>query len=132
MNLGDEEWRFGALGIFFNSLVTPVLGLALAMGVAHVGRHRRTLATLAGVTLTLAAIMVLALIAFIPASVAVNAQAEAAVKPAFAVATWKTIVLALAVLPVTTLLGLGGLRSLRGGGNGTMFERGGLVVGQPI
>lgn len=130
LQLGNEEWRFGALGILFNSLVTPVLGLALAMGAAYIGRHRRTLALFSGIALLVAAITTLAFIAFVFASIAVSGRAEAAVKPAFEVAIWKTVVLALAVLPATALLGLGGMRSLRGG-NGGVLERGRLVVGQP-
>ena len=31
--LGSQDWRFGAMGLAFNALVTPLLGLAIAAAV---------------------------------------------------------------------------------------------------
>jgi hypothetical protein len=41
----DAGWRFGSLGLVLNSLVTPILGLALAAGVSLFLEQRATLRT---------------------------------------------------------------------------------------
>lgn len=129
--LGSEDWRFGAMGILFNSFVTPLLGLGVAMGAAYIGRHRGILAACSGIALVVAAVLGLALVAFVLASISVNAKADAQLKSTVSVATWKTVILALAIIPAAALLGLGGMRALRGAADGRFDPQSGLVVGQP-
>ena len=127
LQLGSQDWRFGAMGILFNSLVTPLLGLGLAIAAAYLARHRATLAACSGLALVVAAIATIGLVAFVLAGVAVAAKADAAVRPTVSVATWKTVVLALAIIPSAALLGLGGMRARQGE---VSNHQDGLVVGQ--
>lgn len=46
IHLGTAQWRFGAVGVASNGLVIPLLGLALACGIAFFAGHRRTLRVL--------------------------------------------------------------------------------------
>jgi len=131
LQFGSEDWRFGAMGILFNSLVTPLLGLGLAMAAAYIGRHRGILAACSGIALVAAAVMTLALVAFIIASLSVNAKADVQLKSTVSVATWKTVILALAIIPAAALLGVGGMRALRGTADSRFDPQSGLVVGQP-
>jgi hypothetical protein len=47
---GVVAWRFGATGLFAQALMTPLLGLSVALGVSVYFHHRRTLQTLAVVS----------------------------------------------------------------------------------
>ena len=131
LQFSSEDWRFGAMGILFNSLVTPLLGLGVAMAAAYIGRHRGILAACSVIALVAATIMTLALVAFVIASMSVNAKADVQLKETVSVATWKTVILALAIIPAAALLGLGGMRALRGTTDGRFDAQSGLVVGQP-
>jgi hypothetical protein len=51
LRLGTVSWRFGAVGIFSRAMMTPLLGLLLALAVAALAKHsraRRGIALLAG------------------------------------------------------------------------------------
>lgn len=43
---GEFQWRFGAVGLFSQALMTPLLGLVLALVTAFVLEHRAVLRTL--------------------------------------------------------------------------------------
>jgi hypothetical protein len=75
--------------------------------------------------------MALALVAFVIAGLSVGAKADVQLKSTVSVATWKTVILALAIIPAAALLGLGGMRALRGMADGRFDPQSGLVVGQP-
>lgn len=131
LQFASEDWRFGAMGILFNSLVTPLLGLGLAIAAAYLGNHRSILAVCSGIALVAAGVMALALVAFVFASLSVGAKADVQLKSTVSVATWKTVILALAIIPAAALLGLGGMRALRGMVDSRFDPQSGLVVGQP-
>src|SRR5687768_7635051 len=38
--LGEVAWRFGAVGLFSRSLLTPLLGLFLLLGLSILAEHR--------------------------------------------------------------------------------------------
>lgn len=56
---GDPSWRFGALGLLSQALMTPLVGLVLAVGVALAHRHRAALVLTAalGVAAALAVVV---------------------------------------------------------------------------
>lgn len=41
-HLGDERWRFGAVGALSNLTLVPLLGLFIALAIAVLADHRRT------------------------------------------------------------------------------------------
>lgn len=43
MRLGEPSWRFGAVGLLTQTIITPFLGLALAGVIAHVAGHTSVL-----------------------------------------------------------------------------------------
>ena len=65
MRPGDVGWRFGAMGIVFNTLVTPLLGMFLAMLAAAVLGHRRTLRWLSVASYAATVVVALSLLLFV-------------------------------------------------------------------
>jgi hypothetical protein len=129
-DFGSRDWRYGALGLVFNSMVTPLLGLAIAAASAIVARHRGTLRLISGVFLALAALVVIGGLLFVVDYTALASSLSERVTPGFQVATWKTVAIVLLAAPVAAWLGIGGLRAARAdvapeGSEG----RSGLVVG---
>lgn len=129
-DFGSRDWRYGALGLVFNSMVTPLLGLAIAAASAIVARHRGTLRLISGVFLALAALAVIGGLLFIVDFTALASSLSERVTPGFQVATWKTVAIVLLAAPVAAWLGIGGLRAARAdvGPEGSQ-ARSGLVVG---
>lgn len=130
-DMGSRDWRYGALGLVFNSMVTPLLGLAIAAASAIVARHVGTLRLVSGVFLALAAFAVLGGLLFLIDFSALSAGLSERVTPGFEVATWKTVAIVLLAAPVAAWLGIGGLRVARAeaGSAGSRSNDAGLVVG---
>ena len=130
-DVGSRDWRYGALGLVFNSMVTPLLGLAVAAASAIVARHVGTLRIVSGVFLALAVFAVLGGILFVVDFTALSAGLSERVTPGFEVATWKTVAIVLLAIPVAAWLGIGGLRAARAeaGSAGSRSNDAGLVVG---
>jgi hypothetical protein len=129
---GNREWRFGAFGLLLSSPVTPLLGIALAMGAAYVAESARAVRVLSIVSCLAAVLLALLLIAFLIDYAAMASKVQAPLKATFEVATVKAVIMSVLVLPAATLLGLAGMRSLRAGpaAPAEPGRRGGLVVGQ--
>jgi hypothetical protein len=130
-DMGSRDWRYGALGLVFNSMVTPLLGLAIAAASAIVARHVGTLRLISGLFLALAVFAVLGGLLFIIDFNALSAGLSERVTPGFEVATWKTVAIVLLAIPVAAWLGIGGLRAARAeaGSAGSRSNDAGLVVG---
>ena len=130
--LGSQDWRFGAMGLAFNALVTPLLGLAIAAAVAFLAGHRGVLLMVSVLFLLVALFVAVGGVTFLLDSGKVTANLGAEASRSFRVATWKTIVVVLCALPAAIWFGITGLRAVRGAavleeseGSGS-----GLVVGQ--
>lgn len=113
VRLGDANWRFGAVGFLSRALMTSVLGLLLAAGVALACRQRRTLRTLSVLALLGAILLLLVLPLFGLDTVEVRSriqpQARAALLAAAVLAVGKILASAAALL----LLARGGWRASR-------------------
>jgi hypothetical protein len=132
LQLGSRQWRFGAFGLLLSGPVTPLLALALAMAAGYLAQSRRIIRGFAIVALLAAAILTIALLAFLADYLALRSTVEASLRLTFAVATTKAVIQAVLVIPAALALGLGGLRSLgEVGGEPRSGPRGSLVVGQP-
>jgi hypothetical protein len=129
-DVGSRDWRYGALGLVFNSMVTPLLGLAIAAAAAIVARHWGTVRLISVVFLALAVLAVLGGLLFIVDFSALASSLSERVTPGFKVATWKTVAIVLLAAPVAAWLGIGGLRAARAdvGPAGSQGSSG-LVVG---
>jgi hypothetical protein len=129
-DFGSRDWRYGALGLVFNSMVTPLLGLAIAAAAAIVARHYGTLRLISGVFLALAVFAVVGGLLFIVDFSALSSSLSDRVTPGFEIATWKTVAIVLLAAPVAAWLGLGGLRAARAeAGPAGPQGSSGLVVG---
>lgn len=131
--LGSQDWRYGALGLVFNSMVTPLLGLAIAAGTAIFAGHRRMLIALSVIFLVTALFTVVGGILFLVDFGNLSSGLSERIGPSFRVATWKTAIIVALILPVATWFGIGGLRAARSavqraGSQGSSGA--GLVVGQ--
>ena len=65
VHLGNREWRFGAFGLLLSSPVTPLLGIALAMGAAYVAESARAVRVLSIIAYLAALLLVVLLVAFL-------------------------------------------------------------------
>ena len=93
--VSEVAWRFGATGLFSRALMTPMLGLLLAFGVALLAEHRaaqRVIAVLSGLlVLTLAGAVVLFTLDALQMRVQVRPEAKTAFDLASAAALAKYI-----------------------------------------
>lgn len=129
-NFGSADWRYGALGLTFNSLVTPLLGLVLAAAAALIARQYRALRVVSVAFLVVAAFALVGGLLFLVDYNGVSSGLSERAASAFRVATWKTALIALLVVPAALWFGIGGLRAASArpaDGEGTS---GSLVVGQ--
>ncbi len=101
LQLGDASWRYGAVGLFSQALMTPLLGLLLAVCLALYVQHRVMLRALAVVS-GLGALLTIAVIAlFLLDAIEMRARLVDAATGAFDVAT----VFALLKMGATALTG---------------------------
>lgn len=129
--LGSQDWRYGALGLVFNSMVTPLLGLAIAAGTAVFVGHRRTLIALSVIFLISALFAVVGGIMFLVDFGGLSSGLSERVGPSFRVATWKTTIIVALIIPAALWFGIGGFRVARSAGAGPQgSSSSGLVVGQ--
>lgn len=101
----DAAWRFGIVGLGFDSIVLQTLGLALALGVAAWLGHRRVL-RFVSVTALLCAVMVVAGIArFLLDFSQVQTVVAPAEQAVFEAAALRALVVATLAVPVLVVLG---------------------------
>jgi hypothetical protein len=112
--VGSVQWRFGAVGLIFNTvLLPPLVGLALIMFAAVQLDHRRVARTVSILALVVAAVLVLLLpfflLDFLQLRKLVNPQALRA----FDLTSLKATLTGLVMLCVAIALGISGLRATR-------------------
>jgi hypothetical protein len=114
IQLGNERWRFSTLGPAFSAMVTPLLGVFVAMVLAAVLDHRRTLKVLAAVTLVAAVGSVAALGLFVLDYLQLRASVTAEAMPIWDAASRKAIGVGSLGIVVTAVLGISGWRAAGG------------------
>lgn len=132
LQLGSQDWRFGALGLAFNALVTPLLGLAIAAAVAFIVGHRGVLLMVSVLFLLMALFATVGGVTFLMDFGKVTAGLGEEASRSFRVATWKTLFIVLLALPAALWFGISGFRAARGTTvlDGSQGSGSGLVVGQ--
>ncbi|HEX6645478.1 MAG TPA: hypothetical protein VF037_12425 [Gemmatimonadales bacterium] len=129
-DFGSRDWRFGALGLVFNSTVTPVLGLVIAAAAAIVAGQWRALRVISVLFLVVAAVALVGGLMFLVDYSGIAGGLDERAAGSFRVATWKTALIVLLLLPAAIWLGIGGLRASRGGSAPVQDRNANLVVGQ--
>ena len=87
LQLGDAAWRYGATGLLSQALMTPLLGLLLAVYLAVYVQHRALSWALAVVSGLVAVFMIAVIPLFLLDMLEMRAQVGDAVTAAFDVAT---------------------------------------------
>jgi cytochrome bd-type quinol oxidase subunit 2 len=122
LSFDNLQWRFGAVGLLSGFILTPLLGIVLAIGVAHYAEHyvvQRILAVLNVLTaLGFLMLLVLFVLDVLQLKNLVQPEAEAQ----FASAAWKAILKHGLFVVVTGWLGVAGFRLAKQ----ERVERGGI------
>lgn len=113
IRIGDIEWRFASVGLLSGFLLTPLLGLALAVGVAHVGGHLRFQRILAILNLLVTVAFVALLVLFLLDVVQLQGSVQAQSKAAFATAALKALIKHASFAIALGFLGWRGIRVSR-------------------
>lgn len=111
LRFGEVGWRFGAVGLLTNTLVTPIVGLALATVVAMLLEQWRVVKTLAIVDLVAAGLLVLVLALFALDYLQLRTGVQPAARGTYDLAAYRAIVNALLAAAVLAWLGTGGWRA---------------------
>jgi len=113
MRPSDIEWRFASVGLLSGFLLTPLLGLALAMGVAQLAGHLRFQRVMSILSLT-ATVLCAALLLFFLLDIF---QLKSAVQPeaadAFGSAATKAVIKHGSFIVALAVLGWSGFRMSR-------------------
>lgn len=104
------EWRFASVGLLSGFLLTPLLGIILAMTVAAIAEHATFQRILAFANLAVTALFAILLVAFVLDIVQLRSVVQAEAKAQFQSAAWKAVVKYLAFLMALTWLALRGLK----------------------
>ncbi|MCC6774573.1 MAG: hypothetical protein IT360_25580 [Gemmatimonadaceae bacterium] len=113
LRVGDIEWRFASVGLLSGFLLTPLLGIALSIGVAHVAMHRRFQRVMAVLNLAISAVFVALLLFFLLDIFQLRSAVEPEAAEAFASAASKAVIKHASFIVALGMLGWGGLRVSR-------------------
>lgn len=129
---GEFQWRFGAVGLFSQALMTPLLGVVLALVTAHILEHRVVLRILAVLAALGGVLLLVVLAGFALDAAQMRGQVRPELKGNFDVASiaaaMKLLLAATLALVVTWV---GWKRSRRSGGRSRVHPQPGtpLVAG---
>lgn len=125
----ELSWRFGVAGIVMKTMVTPLLGLLVAMSAAAFLEHRRVLRTLSVVAMLIAVGTLLVAAMFSMDFLQLRAMIAPPQRAGMTVASATALLMAALVVPTAAALGLGGWKATRRvGATRAKQARSGLVV----
>jgi hypothetical protein len=104
-------WRFGAAGILTTSLLTPLLGLLLATGVAAASDHRKMLLSISTICVMASVCLMAALALFTLDAIQVRAQIDTAGQGGFTVAFFQAGIKQFLFAVLALWLAIGGFRT---------------------
>jgi hypothetical protein len=127
---GALDWRFASSGLLSGFLLTPLLGVLIAVTVAAARGHDRVLRTLGLMTLIAATIWLLILAAFILDAVQLHASIPEAQRRSFLDASIKAFIKYVLSCSVAFLLGIRAWRmGRRRSAQSAVAPRGTIVLG---
>lgn len=113
---GELSWRFGVGGIVLKSLVTPLLGIMLAMAAGVALEHRRVVRALGVVCLLVAVATVLTAAMFTLDFLQLRSIVDPRMKGGMTVASGTALLMAVLIAPAAAALGAGGWKATRRAG----------------
>lgn len=113
MRTSDIEWRFASVGLLSGFLLTPLLGLSLAIGAAHIAMHRRFQRVLAVLNLIATLLFIVLLLFFLLDIFQLRSAVDPEAAEAFASAASKAVIKHASFIVALGALGIGGLRVSR-------------------
>lgn len=130
MRPGEVSWRFGAYGLITNSLVTPILGLAIIMIVSEHQGWSRSVAVIAAVCAALALILIAGFALFVLDYIQLRQAVGQAARGPYDSAAFKAMVIAALEAGVLLSMAVAGFRARTGDAapGHRRRERVGLVV----
>jgi hypothetical protein len=109
LRFASVSWRFGLTGMILDGLVTPLLGIALLMGVATVLDHRSVLRVVSGTAVLAGAILSLAVVVFLLDYIELRATFRGTNAGGMDAAALKASLMAVVAVPSLIFLGRRGL-----------------------
>jgi hypothetical protein len=126
---GNIEWRFATVGLLSGFLLTPMLGVALAMFVAALMEHHGVQKSLAILNLAVCGLFVVLLLFFLLDVVQLRSAVQAEAKAGFQAAAFKAVVKHLIFVVVTGYFGMRGLKAARQRRPETRKPQASIIIG---
>lgn len=111
--LGSIEWRFASVGLLSGFLLTPLLGMVLAMGVAQMASHLRFQRVVAVVGLTVTVLFAALFVLFVLDIFQLQSVVQEEARDAFSSAAQKAAIKHLCFLVALGWLSYGAIRVSR-------------------
>lgn len=113
LNFANVQWRFGVVGLLSGFLMTPVLGVLLAMGVAHYAEHYAVQRVVAVLNLIVAGLFLALLVLFALDIVQLNSVVQPEAAGQFHTAATKAAAKHIAFVALEVWLGVAGWKMSR-------------------
>lgn len=126
---GDIQWRFASVGLLSGFLLTPLLGITIAMGVASFAEHLRFQRILAVVNLTLAVAFLVLMVFFLLDIFQLRAAVQEEAEAAFSSAATKAVLKHCSFIVMIGVLGWRGWRMSRWAIPETRRQQGAVMLG---
>ena len=130
MRPGEVSWRFGAYGLITNTLVTPILGLAIILVVSDYRESSRGIAISAGVAAAVALVLIFGFALFVLDYIQLRQAVGRAARGPYDSAAFKAMLIAALEAGVLLWMAVTGFRARAAdpGQGHRRRERVGLVV----
>lgn len=115
INVGDVDWRYGAIGLLSAYWLTPLIGMILALGVATSLQHRLIVRILSYVNLAVAVLTASAVVFYALDLLQLRGVVPEEARPRFDVGGGKATVKHIGVAIGLACLGFAGVRASRRG-----------------
>ena len=110
---GQAVWRYGSAGLLSGFVLTPLLGVLVALALAAASEHARALGVLAVLSIVVAVGFVLVAGVFVLDALQVRASVPPQRRPQFEIGIWRAVVKYLVVSIALVWLGIGARRAAR-------------------
>ena len=110
---GQAVWRYGTVGLFSGFVLTPLLGVLVAIAAAALAEHGRALGVMGILSLAIGVVFLLLMGLFLLDAFEVRANVPPAGKPQFDSGIWRAVVKYLAVAVAVIWMGVAARRSAR-------------------
>jgi hypothetical protein len=128
---GDVAWRYGSVGLFSGFILTPVIGLVLAVVVAAIAGHQTVLRALAVVGIVAAVAIVGASVSFVLDVLQLRGSVQQEARAQFDTGAWKALVKYALVAASLAWFGIAGVRGGRAHGRASARARAPVMVQPP-